>query len=164
MITDSPKPSALERSPGLFTILIASSGLARSGKDVGLVKVFALKQQRHLSILRHCIREAVAEVELRGMPASLPIARERGECGMRFLVADRGRTYSRQIEKFTDGLCGLLEARMPFPADPQGGLEDRDRRGDRGRVALQHIGERVSFGLASQDGDDRGCIDKHYAF
>src|SRR6516162_3314525 len=27
---------------------------------------------------------------------------------------------------------GLLDARMPFPADPQGGLEDRDRRGDGG--------------------------------
>src|SRR5208282_4755976 len=95
---------------------------------------------------------------------SLAIARESRERHMRLLVADRGRTYSRQIEKITDVLFGLLDARMAFPADPQGRLEDRDRRGDRGRVALQHIGERVGFRLASQDGDDRGCIDEHYAF
>jgi hypothetical protein len=35
---------------------------------------------------------------------------------MRLLVGDRGR----QFEKFTDVLLGLLDARMPFPADPEG--------------------------------------------
>ena len=83
---------------------------------------------------------------------------------MRLLVGDRSRPHTRQLEKFTDVLLGLLDARMPFPAYLQGRLEDCDRRGDRGRVALQHIGERVSFRLAGQDGDDRGCIDENYAF
>src|SRR5271167_3954130 len=127
MTTDSPKPSASARSPGLFAVLIAPSGLAYSGNDVGFVKVFALKQQGRLSILRHCIREAVAEVELRGMSPSLAIARESRERRMRLLVGDRGRPHSRQLDKFTDVLLGLLDARMPFPADPQGRLEDRDR-------------------------------------
>jgi hypothetical protein len=54
---------------------------------------------------------------------------------MRLLVGDRGRPHSRQLEKLTDVLLGLLDARMPFPADPQGRLEDRDRRGDGGRIA-----------------------------
>src|SRR5271156_850655 len=119
MTTDSPKPSALARSPGSFTVLMASSELARGGKDVGFVKVFALKQQRRLSILRHCIREAVAEVELRGMSPSLTVPRESRERRMRLRVGDRGRPHSRQLEKFTDVLLGLLDTRMPFPADPR---------------------------------------------
>src|SRR5271156_4940916 len=116
MTTDSPKPSALARSPGSFTVLMASSELARGGKDVGFVKVFALKQQRRLSILRHCIREAVAEVELRGMSPSLAIARESRKRRVRLLVGDRGRPHPRQLEKFTSSTLACRFLQIPTAA------------------------------------------------
>ena len=33
-----------------------------------------------------------------------------------------------------------------------------------GDCALQHVGQRIGFGLAGQDRDDGGRIDEHYTF
>src|SRR5712671_4755153 len=102
----------------------------RSGSEVGLAEIFALEKQRRPVVLRHCVSKAVAQVELCGMPASLAAARKSRERRMRLLVGDRYRPDSREPEKFANVLLSRLDARMPFPRDPQGGLEDRDRRSD----------------------------------
>ena len=83
---------------------MASSELARGGKDVGFVKVFALKQQRRLGILRHCIREAVAEVELRRLDEAVPLRDRLRQLQQR--VLSRPATGLEADKAFYDELSG----------------------------------------------------------
>jgi len=93
--TDGVRLAASARLATIARIaLAASSGLLarpHSGADVGLVEIFAFKQQYCPTVLCHCVRKAVAEVELRGMSSSLAVARKSRKRSVRLLVGNRGR-------------------------------------------------------------------------
>jgi MFS family permease len=77
---------------------------------------------------------------------------------MRLLVGDRGSPHSRKLEKLTEFLLGLLDARMPFPTDPRRRLDDPDRRGD---VSAHDLGS--SYALALMFGLSYGAVMPLYA-
>jgi len=51
-------------------------------------EVIACEQQRRATVFRHGVRKAVAEVELRRMPAPIAVSRKGGECRLRLPGGD----------------------------------------------------------------------------
>lgn len=68
-------------------------------------------------VFRHCVGEAVAEVELRRMATPLAISRECSERRCRVPFGDRDGTDPGHPKKIADVLFGLFDARMPLAAD-----------------------------------------------
>ena len=82
---------------------------ASGERDVGLVEIFTLEQQRGLVRFCHCISKAVAEVELGRVPPPLAVARERSERRLRFVGGDRDDADAGHIEKVANILRRCLD-------------------------------------------------------
>lgn len=83
---------------------------AARGADVGFVEIIALKQKSATMVLGDCVGEAITHVELRGMPASFAIARERGEGGLGIFSCYRDYFNASSFEKprMSSSTCSTL--------------------------------------------------------
>lgn len=70
------------------------SGVGRGGRNIGLIEVFALEQQRGPMIFCNRVRKTVAEIELRWVPPPPPVSRKCIERSLCVPVGDWDRRRS----------------------------------------------------------------------